>query len=208
MSSSSGYQLAFPPILTDRLILRVFDPSIPTDYDKLVGIYNAPYSLRVLQTNLGIDSPEGIDRRCAAERPRSKDEATPTPTHPVHLVYLRPSETFIGMIALWHRNAFPYPDLAYAFDEGHINQGYATEAAKAALAWWSNDMQVENIWLGTFESNKPSIRVAEKMGLVDGGRIKIILPGDVVKEGLIFVQKHMGKVLDGTTIDASKKREA
>lgn len=205
MSSSS---IAFPPILTDRLILRVFDPSIPSDYEKTIAIYNAPYTMRVLQTNLGIDSPEGIDRRCAAERPRSKDEAIQTPTHPIHLVHLRSDDTFIGMVALWHRNAFPCPDIAYAFDEGHINQGYATEAAKAAFAWWSNDLLVEKIWLGTFDNNKPSIRVAEKIGLVDGGKLKIILPGGAVKEGLIFVQKHMGMVLDGTTIDASKTRKA
>ncbi|KIW22903.1 uncharacterized protein PV07_11151 [Cladophialophora immunda] len=203
MSSSEP---TFPIIYTERLQLRVFDPARPSDYDAVLGIYDSDFIRRTVG-NPGLHARDDVDTRCAKFHPRPKDvdPAAPFPTHPWHLIYLRGTDTLVGVISLFHRHPLPYPDLGYAVVEGHMNRGYATEAGKAALRWWTEEMCVRDIWAAAFDTNVVSHRVAQKIGFVDGGSIRLVLSDTLVKEGKAFVQPEMGRRLDGLTIDVRPK---
>lgn len=193
-----------PNLLTDRLILRPFNPSLPSDYDKILAIYNSPSTLKAVG-DVGLHTPEDVDRRCEQQRPVSSDPSISTPTHPFHLVYLRSTDTHIGLISVFLRPALPAPDLGYAIDKEHAGQGYATEAAKAALKWWTEEMKVEDIWAGAFPTNLASQRVARKIGLVEAGKMTVLIPGDITKIALVFVPPNTRTNVAGLVLDARKK---
>lgn len=208
----------FAPIYTERLELRVFDSSKPSDYEDVLAVYDSDYARRTVG-NPGVYTPEDLDARCARFRPRPSsavegdnvDENNaapypfPFPTHPLHIIYLRDTDTLVGLTSLYHRPLVPSPDLGYAILEAHINRGYATEAARASLAWWTREMRVPDIWVGTFDTNFASQRVARKMGLVDGGQMRLVLGPERggTKVAKVFVQSHMGMMLDGLVVDVS-----
>jgi hypothetical protein len=197
----------FKPIYTDNLILRVFDRSNPADYAAVLSIYDGPYAHRTVG-NPGLFTPEDCDIRCAKFSPRPKDfpASKPFPSHPWHLIYLRARpDTLVGLTSLFHRHPLPFPDLGYFINEEFTNRGYATEAGKAAFNWWAEEMGIDNIWAGTFDTNFVSQRVAQKIGFVEGGVIKLVLSDTLTREGRAFVQPGMGRCLDGLTIDVRQK---
>ena len=194
----------FPIIYTERLFLRAFDPSLPSDYDAALSLYGSEYALRTFGDR-GLHTNEDVDARCAKLRPRPP-ASTPFPSHPLHLIYLRDSpDTLVGLTSLFHRHPLPYPDLGYFINEPYINNGYATEAGKAALKWWTEEMHVETIWAGIFDTHYGSQRVAEKIGFVEGGVITFVLSETEVREGRAFVQPKMGRCMDGLMVDVRKK---
>ncbi|EXJ74326.1 uncharacterized protein A1O5_02622 [Cladophialophora psammophila CBS 110553] len=207
----SSTESAFPMIYTERLQLRIFDPALPSDYDTVLAIYDSDFVRRTIG-NPGIYTRDDIDaRRVRFGLLRPKDSSDPTrpaavlPSHPWHIVYLRGTDTVVGVISLLHRHPLPYPDMGWAVAEEYMNRGYATEAAKAALRWWTEEMRIDGIWAAAFDTNVGSHRVAQKVGFVDGGSIRLLLSDTVVKEARAFVQPKMGWCLDGVTIDVRPK---
>ncbi len=71
----------------------------------------------------------------------------------------------IGMTGLWHPYDFPEPELYWSVFQGFHGKGYATEAAAAVRDW---AIGIKSISIMSFVSpdNKPSIRVAERLGAV------------------------------------------
>ncbi|KIX99012.1 uncharacterized protein Z520_05473 [Fonsecaea multimorphosa CBS 102226] len=220
-SREPGPEPAFPTISTERLSLRLFDPARPSDYDALLALYDSDIVKRTLG-NPGVYTREDIDLRAKRFHPRPKDwdseKRGPFPSHAWHFIYLRDGTDIdtdapqgqgqgqaVGCISLAHRHPLPYPDLGYTVMEPYVNRGYATEAAKAALRWWSDEMGVENIWAAAFDTNVVSQRVARKIGFVDGGEVTVLLDDAVVKQGKAFVQPGMGRCLDGLTVDVRQK---
>jgi RimJ/RimL family protein N-acetyltransferase len=71
---------------------------------------------------------------------------------------------FVGVIGFWAPVAWPGFELAYHLARRFWGQGYATEAAKTALAHaflvWQRDHVISLI----NPKNLPSIRVAERIG--------------------------------------------
>ncbi|KAJ9610397.1 hypothetical protein H2200_005174 [Cladophialophora chaetospira] len=204
---ASSLDSPFPLIQTDRPILRVFDPSRPSDYEAVLSIYDCPYALRTIG-NPGLYTRHGADTRCAKFHPRPPNFPTskPFPSHPWHLIYLRSNPSvLVGTTSLFHRHPLPSPDLGYFIHEEFTNQGYATEAGKAALKWWTEEMGVKDIWAGTFDTNYVSQRVARKIGFVDGGVIRLVMSDELTREGRAFVPEGMETMLDGLTIDVRQK---
>lgn len=60
------------------------------------------------------------------------------------------------------------PELAFELLRAVHNQGYATEAARAVLAWTAG-AGYARVWAGVWEWNTASRRVLEKLGFVDSG---------------------------------------
>lgn len=110
----------------------------------------------------------------------------------------------IGLISLFKHVPFDVPDLGWAVREEHAGQGYASEAGKAVLKWWVEDIGIENIWAGTFPHHKGSQRVAEKIGFVDGGKLSVKYPNGDVKEGIYFVLPGADKSMEGMTLDLTR----
>lgn len=85
-------------------------------------------------------------------------------------VELKKTAELIGYIGLnpidWQVPFRPTVEIAWRLDSHYWNQGYATEGAKAALAYGFNRVKLEEIVSFTVPANKRSIRVMEKIGLI------------------------------------------
>ncbi|OAP63788.1 hypothetical protein AYL99_03015 [Fonsecaea erecta] len=210
--SSSPASPTFPILYTERLELRMFDPSRPSDYKAILTIYESDFILRTVG-DPGVHTREDLDLRSQKFhlRPRTSDNdgdeddadssTKPLPSHPWHLIYLRGTDTLVGTVSLFHRHPLPYPDMGYAVLEPYMGRGFATEAARAALRWWTDDMGVPNIWAAVFDTNAASHRVAQKIGFVHGGMVTTLLRDGRVMQSIAFVQPDMGRCLDGLTVD-------
>jgi ribosomal-protein-alanine N-acetyltransferase len=59
--------------------------------------------------------------------------------------------------------------LAYAFGKPNWGQGFATEAARAALRYGFEALKLENIIAVAYPENQPSQRVMQKIGMQHQG---------------------------------------
>ncbi|KEF61336.1 uncharacterized protein A1O9_02902 [Exophiala aquamarina CBS 119918] len=195
----------FPPIYTDRLMIRLFDPSRAADYEAVLYLYNCEYT-RSSVGDIGLHTKEQIDSRCHREAPRPADQSRPSPDYPWHLVYLRSdlSSDPIGIISLFTHIAFKLPAMGWAVREELTGHGYASEAGTAVLKWWVEDIGVENIYAGTFPHHRASQRVAEKIGFVNGGKLLVKFLNSEVKEGIYFVLPGADTRMEGLTLDFTK----
>lgn len=62
-----------------------------------------------------------------------------------------------------------YPDPGLAFLEPYWHRGYATEAGRAVVGFWRDEIGVREMFMGTMDNNVKSQRVAEKIGFVRAG---------------------------------------
>jgi len=78
---------------------------------------------------------------------------------------------FIGLsIPRFEAPFTPCIEIGWRLDAGHWNQGYATEGARAALAFGFRWLQVEEIVSFTVPGNVRSRRVMEKLGMTHSAR--------------------------------------
>jgi RimJ/RimL family protein N-acetyltransferase len=63
-------------------------------------------------------------------------------------------------------------DFGYVLNRKHWGQGYATEAARAVVAWAISLPGVHRLWATCDTENLASVRVLEKTGLSLEGRLK------------------------------------
>jgi len=85
-----------------------------------------------------------------------------------------PDGELIGGVSLCQRSTgdlYLPPDLGWGIVESHMRQGYATEAARELLRWIREDFSMEEVVVLPGAHNPASIRVAEKLGFVEGGQI-------------------------------------
>lgn len=86
-------------------------------------------------------------------------------------VHHRESDDVIGYCGLvFDGNGDPKePELAFEFLQAVHNRGFATEAARAVLAWTAR-AGYTRAWASVWEWNAASRRVLEKLAFVDSGR--------------------------------------
>ena len=58
------------------------------------------------------------------------------------------------------------PELSYLFGKEYRGNGYAAEACQAILNYSAEELEMERIYLRTSQSNLPSQKLAEKLGLL------------------------------------------
>ncbi|KAF2482562.1 acyl-CoA N-acyltransferase [Neohortaea acidophila] len=204
---------------TARLTLRFADLHSPTDAHELVKLHTSEAAAKS-GVPRQIDSPEALRRQLPRLGPKAElCTRAPPPEGMYFLIVLPPppsSEdgkaedeskgTVIGMNALVFRPEMPYPDMAYAMNTAYEGHGYASEAGRAALAWWRDVIGVEKIWCGTLPANVRSQRCAERIGFVRAGGVDIVLgnPPDEatrVRDCVAFVLPGMeGEWVEGRTI--------
>ena len=63
-------------------------------------------------------------------------------------------------------------DLGYELDPRYWGQGYATEAARALLAFGFEELGLHRIWANCVADNVGSARVLEKVGMRQEGRLR------------------------------------
>jgi RimJ/RimL family protein N-acetyltransferase len=76
----------------------------------------------------------------------------------------RATEQVVGRVGLWNPEGWPGIELGWIIRRSRWNNGFATEAASAALEWaWAN-VKTDHIISMIQPGNTRSIRVAEKIG--------------------------------------------
>lgn len=84
-------------------------------------------------------------------------------------VALRESNTFIGFTGLRYQHGdiplSPFLEIAWRLNAPFWHQGYATEAANAALGFAFNTLQAPTVFAFTTRTNAPSIALMKRIGL-------------------------------------------
>ncbi len=83
----------------------------------------------------------------------------------LYLVELKDSDLPIGICGLIKRDTLPDVDIGYAFLQEFWGNGYAHEAAVAALAYGSQTLFLQRIVAIIALYNRQSIKLLEKIGL-------------------------------------------
>ena len=82
----------------------------------------------------------------------------------LNLVFLKNSNTPIGMCGLLKRDELEYPDLGYAFLAEFCGEGYASEAAKKTLTVTIQTCSLDTVLAVTLQDNARSNQLLEKLG--------------------------------------------
>jgi len=84
---------------------------------------------------------------------------------------------FLGRVGLWQPESWPGLELAWSLDRPYWGNGYATEAAKAALDHGFRKLAVPKLVSLIDPDNAPSQRVARRLGETKGPQITVELYG-------------------------------
>lgn len=103
------------------------------------------------------------------------------------LVCRKESGEALGMCGLVKREGLLHPDLGIAFLPEHFNKGYAFESAAAILSFVKEELLLEKLQAITVEENLSSIKLLEKLGMQNKGRVT--LPGD--QESLLLYELEL-----------------
>jgi RimJ/RimL family protein N-acetyltransferase len=101
----------------------------------------------------------------------------------LYLVELKTDGTPIGMCGIINRDNLEYPDIGFAFLPFFIGKGFGFEIATATIAFAREQLKLPTIVAITLPSNKPSIKLLEKIGLRFSKNIQL---GDNGQELLLY----------------------
>ena len=180
---------SLPTVLhTNRLTLELFDYS-ETHYNCLLAAMNSP-TAHLNMGDFGIRTPTQFDALNSATRllpfacgGRISD------TDVYYLLRLsQQSGPLMGAVSLAQRGRSAPPDMGWCILEQFMGHAYAAEAGKELLRMARQELGVKEIIAWPGAKNQRSIRVAQKIGFVEGGNIRTsdgelsvvyILPGMV-----------------------------
>jgi len=74
------------------------------------------------------------------------------------------SGEFVGCVGLWQSAGWPELELGYWLVAKHQGKGFALEAAQSCKAYAQNELKASSLVSYIDPANRPSIRLAEKMG--------------------------------------------
>ena len=161
-----------PPLLSARLELRTFTAG---DLDGLFAVFGDP---RVMRFVGATRRPLDRDALCSSqERVRAHWER-----HgfgPLAVVE-RASGRLVGEAGLQMLEAGPDVELTYTLARAFWGRGYATEAARAVLAWGLDGLGLERIVAVAYPRNRASRHVIEKLGMTFVGR-RVCYGADLVE---------------------------
>jgi len=89
-------------------------------------------------------------------------------------VDLKESGDFLGVIGFCEPEGWPGFELVWTLARRSWGHGYATEGARAALAYAFEALEKDRVISLIFPANHPSIRVAERLGETLQGRIDVL----------------------------------
>lgn len=96
----------------------------------------------------------------------------------LYRVGLRDDDAPLGICGLVKRDAFPEPDIGFAFLAAHWAKGYAFEAATAVLQEGRQVFGLTRILAIVDSENESSVRLLEKLGF--GFERMVRMPGEAV----------------------------
>jgi RimJ/RimL family protein N-acetyltransferase len=147
-------------LATARLILR---PPAPEDLPWILADMNTPAVLRHLG---GVRAPEVV-----AEGLADDIAAFHSGGHQRWTVWLGDGPTRIGRCGLFHLRSLAAPEalrgqreIGWIFAEAHWGCGYATEAARAVIAYAFDALALPVLYSQTSDSNRGSTRMMQRLG--------------------------------------------
>lgn len=152
-----------PTLTTDRLTLRPFLLSDAADVQRLAG------SREVADTTLSIPHPyaDGMAEAwiAAHEGAWSRHESAT-------LAIIEPDAGLVGAISLRIELPQRRAELGYWIGVPFWGQGYATEAARAVIAWGFTKLSLQRIYAHHMVRNPASGRVMAKAGMQLEGTLR------------------------------------
>lgn len=154
----------FPRLETDRLLLRAFAPSDGPTVERLAG------AREVADTTLSLPHPypEGGGSGWIATHAdawRSGELLTLA-------VCRRSAPEPIGAVSLHIDRAHAHGEIGYWIGTEHWGQGYATEAARALVAYAFDRLGLHRVQARHFLRNPSSGRVMQKLGMQREGILR------------------------------------
>lgn len=162
-----------PVLTTDRLVLRPFRDA------------DAPAVARILSTPRMYEHTLRFQHPYPVETARSWiGQHNAWAERDLHLQWAitLPDGTLIGTISLALERNPPQGDLGYWIGVDYWSRGYATEAARAVIAYGFDVLRLERVEATCFATNAASIRVLEKAGL----RRETLLPKHIEDNGIMY----------------------
>ncbi len=152
--------MADDTLATERLALR---PPVAEDLPWLLEHVNTEGVMRYLA---GVRSAQAV-----AESLADDVDAFHTGGHQRWTVWLRDGETRVGRVGLFHLRSPAAPpvlqgqrEIGWTFAQGHWGKGYATEAARAVIAYAFDRLALPLLYSQTSDSNAPSTRMMQRLG--------------------------------------------
>ena len=196
INTMASLRASLPTFLyTNRLTLELFDYTEP-HYNCLLAAMNSP-TAHLNMGDYGIRTPTQFDALNAATRLSPSTCGGRIADTDVYYLLRTTSQKnsgpLIGAVSLAQRGESTPPDMGWCILEPCMGHAYAAEAGKELLRIARLELGVKEIvtWPGT--ENQRSIRVAQKIGFVEGGVVRTsdgglnmvyILPGMVFDSGI------------------------
>ncbi|MBZ5646009.1 MAG: GNAT family N-acetyltransferase [Acidobacteriia bacterium] len=149
--------IATPELRTERLLLRAFRRQDIPDIVRLAG------AREVAATTLRIPHPY-----TEADAHRFLDTLQTGPANELGAVFaitLLDTGELCGAVGLHPDPVHPRAELGYWIGVPYWGRGYATEAARAVLAYGFDVLKLHRIWANHFKDNAPSGLVLRKLGM-------------------------------------------
>ena len=150
-----------PTITTDRLTLRVFNPSDAAVVQHLAG------DRAIADTTLNVPHP--YEDGMAEEWIASLGPAFEAGTFATYAVTLAESGDLVGAVSLKFDREANTAEVGYWIGRPYWRNGYATEATVAMLGYGFEVVGVDKIGAGHFARNPASGRVMAKAGMLYEG---------------------------------------
>ncbi|MCW8133489.1 MAG: GNAT family N-acetyltransferase [Planctomycetota bacterium] len=169
------------PILeTERLVLRPFRLDDAKDVQRLAG---AP---EVAATTLNVPHPyeDGMAEAWIGTHAQSFQEGRLA----VFAITLKKCGTLVGCVGLSVTRQHERGEFGYWVGHPYWNNGYATEATRALLAYAFGPLGLNRIVAGHYSNNPSSGRVMVKLGMKKEG----YFPQHILKEGRYFDLEYYG----------------
>ncbi len=183
-----------PTLETERLRLRAFRRS---DFDDYAGLYGDPEVLRYLGGGAATWDRSRCWRHLAFVLGHWQLEGSG-----MWAVELREADTLVGTIGFAEPEGWPGCELAWILAPRWWGRGYATEGARAALAYAFNVLKKDHIISLIHPENHASVRVAERIGLSLQGRTDHVL-GERLCFGIERSAQQLGPYGRGSTGSAA-----
>jgi RimJ/RimL family protein N-acetyltransferase len=185
MESNSALKVP-STLYTPRLTLILFSRSNPAHYACMLSCLNNATAWSQMG-DYGIRTKEQLDALHDATRITSPIKLD---RELIYLISLTSHpEELVGAVTLAQRCREIYPDIGWALKEQFIGKGYATEAAAEFLRALRDEIGIRDICTWPDEKNVPSNRVAEKLGFVEGGTVRVSDEGG--KEAVVWILPGM-----------------
>jgi RimJ/RimL family protein N-acetyltransferase len=146
------------PLVTDRLVLRQFEPG---DLDDLFAMDSDDRVMKYLGSGLAGRTRE----QCEQSLERLVERAATRPGYGLLHASLREGGAFVGGCGLFRLPEGEDIELAYRLPHARWGQGFATEMARAVLAHGFENLGLARVVGVTWPQNLPSQRVLQKIGM-------------------------------------------